>query len=55
MKKMKLILNESLISNKDSDILEDISAQQKPDYQIIDVTVIPDEDFVRDSKSKNKL
>lgn len=45
MKKMKLILNESLISNKDSDILEDISVQQKPDYQIIDITVIPDEEY----------
>lgn len=45
MKKMKLILNESLISNKDSDIIEDTSVAQKPDYQIIDITVIPDEDY----------
>lgn len=45
MKKMKLILNESLISNKDSDIIEDTSVQAQPDYQIIDVTVIPDEDY----------
>lgn len=45
MKKMKLILNESLISNKDSDIIEDTTVAQKPDYQIIDITVIPDETY----------
>lgn len=43
MKKIKLILNESLISNKDSDIIEDVAVQKQPDYQIIDITVIPDE------------
>lgn len=43
MKKIKLILNESLISNKDSDIIEDVAVQRQPDYQIIDITVIPDE------------
>lgn len=43
MKKIKLILNESLISNKDSDIIEDTAVQKQPDYQIIDITVIPDE------------
>ena len=45
MKKMKLILNESLISNKDSDIIEDTTIAKKPDYQIIDITVIPDETY----------
>lgn len=45
MSKMKLILNESLVSNKDSDILEDVSVQAKPDYQIVDITVIPDETY----------
>ena len=45
MKKMKLILNESLVSNKDSDIIEDTTIAQKPDYQIIDITVIPDETY----------
>jgi hypothetical protein len=42
---MKLILNESLISNKDSDIIEDTTIAKKPDYQIIDITVIPDETY----------
>ena len=45
MKKIKLILNESLVSNKDSDIIEDTTVAQKPDYQIIDITVIPDETY----------
>lgn len=45
MKKIKLILNESLVSNKDSDIIEDTAVAQKPDYQIIDITVIPDETY----------
>ena len=45
MKKIKLILNESLISNKDSDIIEDTTVAQKPEYQITDITVIPDETY----------
>ena len=45
MKKIKLILNESLVTNKDSDVIEDTSIEQKPDFQIIDVTVIPDETY----------
>jgi len=50
MKKIKLILNESLITNTNTnsnqiDVIEDVVTQQKPDYQIIDVTVIPDEEY----------
>lgn len=48
MKKIKLSLNESLVTNINSnqvDVIEDISTQQKPDYQIIDITVIPDEEY----------
>lgn len=48
MKKIKLTLNESLITNTNSnqiDVIEDVVTQQKPDYQIIDVTVIPDEEY----------
>ena len=45
MKKIKLVLNESLISNKNSDVIEDTAIGQMPDYQIIDITVIPDENY----------
>lgn len=50
MKKIKLILNESLITNTNTnsnqiDVIEDVTTQQKPDYQIIDVTIIPDEEY----------
>ena len=48
MKKLKLVLNESLVTNINTnqvDLIEDVSVQQKPDYQIIDITVIPDEEY----------
>jgi len=48
MKKIKLVLNESLVTNINTnqvDLIEDVSVQQKPDYQIIDITVIPDEEY----------
>jgi len=53
MKKMKLKLNESLLTgminlNSDAtntDVVEDLDRQAHPDYKILDVTVIPDDNY----------
>ena len=43
MSKVKLI--EMTINNSASEVMEDINFVQEPDYQITDVTVIPDEEY----------
>ena len=53
MKKMKLKLNESLLTgmidlNSDTtntNVIEDLDRQVHPDYKILDVTVIPDDNY----------
>lgn len=43
MSKVKLV--EMTLNNSSSDVIEDINYIQEPDFQITDVTVIPDEEY----------
>lgn len=43
MSKVKLV--EMTLNNSSSDVIEDINYIQEPDFQITDVTIIPDEEY----------
>lgn len=42
---MKLRLKETSLVNINSDVIEDVNNQPTPEFQILDVTVLPDEEY----------